>query len=58
MRARTWAIAYCYSDPAEYGIPELPEWTVSQSESNGLSFAEDDVSEPFISAEHPVRVRR
>jgi hypothetical protein len=58
MRARTWVIAYCYADPAEYGIPKLPEWNVSRTDSSGLSFAEDDESEPFISAEQPVRVRR
>lgn len=58
MQARKWAIAYQYAAPADYGIPELPSWTACRSESNGLSFARDDETDPFISAEHPVRVRR
>lgn len=58
MRARRWVIAYHYSDPADYGIPELPTWTVCRAGKIGLSFAEDEGAEPFIHAEQPVRVRR
>lgn len=58
MGARTWMIAYLYGAPADYGIVPLPEWTVRRTEERGLSFAEDDESEPFISAQHPMRVRR
>lgn len=58
MRARRWTIADNYYEPVDYDIPELPRWTVAQKRSSRLSFAEDDESEPFISAEHPVRVRR
>ena len=58
MRARRWTIAHRYSDPGEYGIPELPAWTVCRTESAGLALAADDRSEPFISATHPMRVRR
>lgn len=58
MRARRWVIAYRFSVPADYDIPELPSWTVSRTDSNGLSFARDHETEPFISAEQPVRVRR
>jgi hypothetical protein len=58
MRARTWVLACNYRDPADYGIPTLPAWTVTRTACGALSFAADDESTPFISAEHPVRVRR
>lgn len=58
MHARTWSIAYNYATPADYGIPELPSWTVLRTESNGLTFAATDDDEPFISARQPVAVRR
>jgi hypothetical protein len=58
MAARTWAIAYLYHEPVEYGIPELPEWTVRRTEENGLTLAEDGETAPFISAGDPMRVRR
>jgi hypothetical protein len=58
MRTRRWVIAHHYRDPADYGVPELPEWTVRRTECDGISLAEDDDSEPFISADRPVRVRR
>jgi hypothetical protein len=57
MSARRWAIASLYHDPEEYGIPEVPEWTVYRTDT-GLAFAETEGAEPFISAESPVRVRR
>ena len=57
MRAREWALVDLASDPAEYGIPPLPDWHVSRDEHGGIAFAADD-SEPFIAAESPVRVRR
>jgi hypothetical protein len=57
MSVRTWAIAHRYYGPADYGIPELPEWEVDRTERGGLALA-DEGDPPFISAEHPVRVRR
>ncbi|WP_202614514.1 hypothetical protein [Halostella litorea] len=57
MLAREWAIAGSYGAPAEYGIPELPEWRVTRLRCGGLVLAGDD-GEPFISAERPVAVRR
>jgi hypothetical protein len=57
MSVRTWAIAHRYYGPADYGIPELPEWEVGRTERGGLALA-DGGNPPFISAEHPVRVRR
>lgn len=58
MRARTWVIAANYSEPEDYGIPALPEWTVVRGEPSGIAFAEGSDAEPFIRAERPVRVRR
>lgn len=58
MRARSWVIAYRYSDPVDHGIPAIPEWDVSRTDSNGLALAADSEPDPFISAEHPRRVRR
>jgi hypothetical protein len=56
MRARTWTIASCYRDPADYGIPELPDWEVCRPECGGVAFADDD--EWFIAAAEPTKVRR
>jgi hypothetical protein len=58
MRARRWVIASRYREPADYGIPALPEWAVRRTEGGGLSFAEDEESDSFVSADDPVRVRR
>lgn len=57
MLARTWAIEGCYGDPAEHGVPELPNWEVSRN-GDRLSFVAEEGSEPFISAENPGRARR
>ncbi|MGQ3413912.1 hypothetical protein ACT4ML_16890 [Natrinema sp. LN54] len=57
MRAREWAIAGAFRDPAEYDIPDLPSWRVRRNDCGGLSFADKD-DEPFIAADHPVTARR
>jgi hypothetical protein len=57
MRAREWAVAATYGDPAAYDLPTLPTWRVERSD-DGLAFAAVDSDEPFIAAEKPVRVRR
>lgn len=57
MRAREWAIAGAFRDPADYDIPDVPSWRVSRDERGGLAFADGD-REPFIAADRPVRVRR
>ncbi len=57
MGARVWAIAYRYRDPADYGIPTLPGWTVSRTENGGIAFHATD-GEPFIRADRPVSIRR
>ena len=56
MRARRWCIAATFRDPADYDIPELPEWTVYRDEDGTLAFGEG--GERFLSAGSPVRVRR
>lgn len=56
MCAREWAIAYRFREPVDYGIPELPEWTVT-IEEGGVAFGDGD-GEPFIRADRPVQVRR
>ena len=56
MRARRWCIAATFHDPADYGIPELPDWTVYRDEDGTLAFGER--GERFLSAGNPVRVRR
>lgn len=58
MCARTWVVASQYYDPTDYGIPELPEWTISRPHEAGVAFAETSDAEPFISARQPMRVRR
>jgi hypothetical protein len=58
MCARTWAIAHRFREPADYGVPELPDWTVRRTEGGGLALARDAESEPFVSAADPVTVRR
>lgn len=55
MRARGWAIV-AFREPAAYGIPELPVWTVC--ECDGLALADSPESEPFIRAAQPVQVQR
>ena len=55
MRARTWAIAAAYRDPADYGVPELPNWEVCR-DGGAVAFVSGD-DEPFIAAESPVTVR-
>ncbi|WP_336327338.1 hypothetical protein [Halovenus sp. HT40] len=56
MHARTWAIAAA-REPAAYGIPELPDWRLLDV-TPGMALAEEDQTEPFISAEQPMTVRR
>jgi len=56
MRARRWCIAATFHDPADYSIPELPDWTVYRDEDGTLAFGEG--GERFLSAGSPVRVRR
>jgi len=58
MRARVWTVAATYRDPADYDIPELPEWAVTQPDDGGIAFADRDRNTPFISAARPRRVRR
>lgn len=56
MHARTWAIA-AIREPAAYGIPELPDWRLLDA-NPGMALAEAGRTEPFISAQHPMTVRR
>lgn len=58
MHARSWLIAYQYGDPADYGMPALPEWSVRRPCVGGIALAENDASEPFIRADAPMKVRR
>jgi len=58
MQARTWAIAAQYNDPADYGIPTLPTWTVSWTDRRGFALAANGDADPFIRAEQPMKVRR
>lgn len=58
MRARTWTIAARFREPADYGIPSLPAWTVYREGGGGLAFGPADGEEVFIAAENPMRVRR
>jgi hypothetical protein len=58
MRAREWAVAATYGDPADYDVPALPTWRVERGADGDLAFAATDRDEPFIAAERPVRVRR
>jgi len=57
MRAREWAIAWRFREPADYEIPDLPTWRVCPDECGGLALADGD-GEPFIAAERPMEVRR
>lgn len=57
MRAREWAIAGAFREPADYDIPDLPSWRVQRTERGGLLFADSD-GKPFIAAENPMRVKR
>jgi hypothetical protein len=56
VRAREWAIAGQYREPADYDIPELPAWHVRRPDCGGIAFAAG--GEPFIVAERPMKVRR
>jgi len=56
MRARQWTIAAAFSEPAEYGVPELPDWEVRREDCGALVIAADD--QAYIAAEQPMRVRR
>lgn len=58
MLARTWVIAARYNDPADYGIPTLPTWTVSRMDDGGIALAANPDADPFIRAEQPVAIRR
>jgi len=58
MHARSWVIAYQYGDPADYGMPALPGWSVRRTCKGGIALAKDDASEPFIRANAPMKVRR
>lgn len=56
MRARRWAIAAAFRTPADYDIPELPDWTVYRYADGSLALGSR--GEVFIRAGDPVRVRR
>lgn len=56
MQARRWAIA-ATREPAAYGIPALPTWNRIDG-GDGVAFAREGETEPFISADDPTRVRR
>jgi hypothetical protein len=58
MRARAWTIAAQFYDPADYGIPDLPEWVEGRDAEGRLVFADPDTGEAFIRAENPTKVRR
>ncbi|RXK48342.1 hypothetical protein [Halorientalis pallida] len=58
MRARAWTIAAQFYDPADYGIPDLPEWVEGRDAEGRLVFADADSGEAFIRAENPAKVRR
>jgi hypothetical protein len=56
MRARRWCIAATFGEPSDYGVPDLPTWTVYRGEDGTLALGEG--GRRFISAADPVRVRR
>jgi hypothetical protein len=58
MRAREWAVAAAFGDPAEYDVPVLPTWRVERGDDGDLAFASGGRDDPFITAKRPVRVRR
>ncbi|WP_254832935.1 hypothetical protein [Haloglomus salinum] len=58
MRTREWAIAANFHDPADYGIPPLPEWTVYKEARGGMALGVADGDGVFIAADDPVKVRR
>ena len=58
MRARTWTIAVRSRDPADYGIPPVPEWAVFRMQNGGLALSVLDEEEAYIAADDPVAVRR
>lgn len=55
MEARRWAVTANYRDPANYGVPELPDWTV-RSEDGALAYAVD--GEAFVRTAGRVCARR
>jgi hypothetical protein len=57
MRAREWALAASFGDPAEYGIPDPPAVRADRLDCGGLALAVDD-AEPFIAADRPIDVGR
>jgi len=57
MRAREWAVAGTFGDPSEYGIPDPPAVEVCPLDCGGIALSADG-GEPFIAADHPIRVRR
>jgi hypothetical protein len=58
MRARTWIIAAQYEDPEDYGIPTVPTWAVSRTDSRGIALAVNADADPFIRADQPMKIRR
>jgi hypothetical protein len=58
MRARTWTIAAQFYDPADYGIPDLPEWVEGRDAEGRLVLADSETGEAFMRAENPTKVRR
>lgn len=58
MRARIWTIAAAFNDPADYGIPPLPEWTVYKEAGGGMALGAAEHDGVFIAADTPVTVRR
>ncbi|WP_276259791.1 hypothetical protein [Haloglomus litoreum] len=58
MRARTWSLAASFRDPADYGIPSLPEWTVYHGDGGAMALGPEDGDGVFIAADDPVPVRR
>jgi hypothetical protein len=49
-------IAGTFGEPADYGIPEVPDWQVCRPPCGGVAFAAD--GDTFIAAERPMTVRR
>lgn len=58
MRARAWTIAATFNEPADYGIPPLPEWTVYKETGGGMALGAAEHDGVFIAADDPVTVRR
>jgi hypothetical protein len=58
MRARTWSVAANFHEPADYGVPPLPEWTVYKEAGGGMALGAEDGDGVFIAAEDPMDIRR